>query len=100
MDNENKPKKKLTLGIKKKVKILTLGVNQFWNNGQIKNERPHKNAKFHGTVKRWSKNGQLRFEGEYINGKSHGVHKVWFENEILKSENTFSEVKINGIQKG
>ena len=55
----------------------------YYKNGRICRETPHKNGKIHGLYKHWNSNGQISWETPYINGLIHGLSKGWSFNEQI-----------------
>ena len=67
---------------------------EYYKNGNLKLEIPHKNGKRHGVVKWYDENGNLRRETPYKNDKIHGVEKGYYENGKLK----YKKIYRNGIE--
>lgn len=52
---------------------------EYYENGQLKREKPTVNGKKHGTLKEYYKTGELRSEILYIDGEKHGICKGYYE---------------------
>ena len=52
---------------------------EYYENGQLKREKPTVNGKKHGTLKEYYKTGELRSEILYVDGEKHGICKGYYE---------------------
>jgi hypothetical protein len=49
----------------------------YYDNGQIRSERPYVNGKVHGVFRRWHENGMLLQELPYVEDVFHGMMREW-----------------------
>jgi antitoxin component YwqK of YwqJK toxin-antitoxin module len=70
--------------------------NEYFENGQIKEESNYKNDKLDGKSTKWYKNGQKKVEMHYIYGKLDGKMTNWHENGQIKDEGNYKDGKFDG----
>jgi antitoxin component YwqK of YwqJK toxin-antitoxin module len=52
---------------------------KYWDNGQLRSERPCVDGIPHGLTKWWYENGQLWLEQPCVDGVLHGMVKWWWQ---------------------
>ena len=70
---------------------------EYYPNGNTKNETSYKDGLRNGSFKVWSENGNLVMKGKYLNDKYYGILSSYHENGIKASE---IEYDLNGVQIG
>ena len=91
-------------GLFKPVSTVELDFNnhvykEYYDTGQLKNEKPIVKGKRHGIEKEYYKNGKLLSEIPYVKGKKHGIEKEYHINGQLLSEIPYVRDEIHGICK-
>ncbi len=71
-------------------------VKNWYDNGQLKQEKHYQYGKLNGSFKMYHTNGKLRSQCNYKNNKMNGVFKAWFDNEILEQECNYFDGKLHG----
>lgn len=61
----------------------------YFDNGQIRSERPYVNGKVHGVFRLWHENGVLCREVPQVEGVFHGLVREWGRDGRLKQECNF-----------
>ena len=59
---------------------------EYYENGNVMYEIPHKNDEKHGVEKGYYENGNVWYETPFVKGKRHGVAKGYDENGNLIKE--------------
>ncbi|WP_285818655.1 toxin-antitoxin system YwqK family antitoxin [Helicobacter bilis] len=59
---------------------------KYYANGDIREERPYKDGKEHGSIKSYYENGKLKFEIPTENGEPNGIAKLYYENGNLNTQ--------------
>lgn len=66
----------------------------WWPNGNKRNEEFYYNNKKHGISTNWDESGKLISTGNYFNDLADGIFLTYFENGQLKNKKTYSQGKI------
>ena len=72
-------------------------VQDFYENGQLKNEATYYYDQLNGDWKEWHLNGNLKAEGNYCKGSQRGEFKNYYDSGKIKSIETYNE---KGIRHG
>jgi hypothetical protein len=70
----------------------------YYDDGQIRSERPYVNGKVHGVFRLWHENGVLRQELPYVEDVFHGLMRRWGRDGRLKRECNFEHG--SGVSRG
>ncbi|MHC8949736.1 TonB family protein [Sphingobacterium hungaricum] len=80
---------------RKKRQFLKNGINQdFFKNGQVKEEETYVNGLLEGKTKKWYESGKIYFEIDYVKNLKDGQLLVWYEDGKPKRIDTFKEDKL------
>ncbi len=85
--------------LKKDSTLVTGKINNYYDNGQVKQLKTFKDGKLDGLRKVWYENGQLMQEGTFKNGKIEGTRSLWFDTGELKAEGTYKDGNLDGYKK-
>ena len=77
-------------------KIVEARQENYYENGQIENEKNYKDGKLDGKWTENYKNGKKKKKYNYKDGKEDGKWTSYYENGQLRSEGNFKDGKLDG----